>query len=417
LLISRRNFLKSSAVLVPTFASLPLVFRRAVASSIVESGTHTTAYPTSPYPDRTLVVLQMAGGNDGLNTVIPFTDSRYYDHRSYLAVPGEDVLDLDGEVGLHPVLDKMKLLWDEGLLAIVQGVGYPNQSYSHFESMHVWQTADNDGNLNEGWLGRYFRELEGMEGSALPGLAVGRRTTPYECSAVDAPMSVVQNINRYRLAGSNKQRSEALMKLYGGSSLTTPYGVLLDNTLESVYKSSEALQNANKNYKSQIEYPDTSLGKSLKVLSAAIIGGLGVKVGHVTIGGFDTHSDQIVEQPDLLREVSEALYAFYQDLKAANKDQDVLVMTWSEFGRRVKSNGSGGTDHGAAAPMFLLGSPVVGGIYGERPDLRNLDKDNLRFTTDFRAVYSTILEQWLGASSEAVLGSERFDPIPLLAVS
>ena len=132
MLISRRNFLKSSAVLVPTFASLPLVFRRAVASSIVESGTHTTAYPTSPYPDRTLVVLQMAGGNDGLNTVIPFTDSRYYDHRSYLAVPGEDVLDLDGEVGLHPVLDKMKLLWDEGLLAIVQGVGYPNQSYSHF---------------------------------------------------------------------------------------------------------------------------------------------------------------------------------------------------------------------------------------------------------------------------------------------
>ena len=188
---------------------------------------------------------------------------------------------------------------------------------------------------------------------------------------------------------------------------------MLDNTLESVYKSSEALQNANKNYKSQIEYPDTSLGKSLKVLSAAIIGGL----GHVTIGGFDTHSDQIVEQPDLLREVSEALYAFYQDLKAANKDQDVLVMTWSEFGRRVKSNGSGGTEHGAAAPMFLLGSPVVGGIYGERPYLRNLDKDNLRFTTDFRAVYSTILEQWLGASSEAVLGSERFDPIPLLAVS
>jgi len=408
--ISRRNFLKSSAVLLPTFASLPMVFRRAVASSMFESGTH-----TSPYPDRTLVIVQMAGGNDGLNTVIPFTDDRYYDHRSYLAVPEQDVLDLNGELGLHPVLEKMKLLWDEGLLAIVQGVGYPNQSYSHFESMHVWQTADNNGNLEEGWLGRYFQELKSTEDHIFDGLAVGTRRMPFECSAANAPIPVVKNINQYRLKGDNQQRSEALLKLYASSPLRTPYGVLLDNTLDAVYKSSEALQNADKNYRSEIEYPDTSLSKSLKLLAEAIIGGLGVRVGHVTIGGFDTHSDQIVEQPDLLKELSDALYAFYQDLKAANKDQDVLVMTWSEFGRRVKSNGSGGTDHGAAAPMFLIGTPVAGGIYGEKPDLRNLDKDNLRFTTDFRSVYSTVLEQWLGASSEAILGDRRFDSIPLLA--
>ena len=409
MLISRRNFLKSSAAILPAFASLPMVFRRAVASSVLESPTL-----TSPYPNRTLIILQMAGGNDGLNTVIPYTDGRYYDHRSYLAVPAEDVLDLNGELGLHPVLHKMKLLWDEGLLAIVQGVGYPNQSYSHFESMHVWQTADNKGKLEEGWLGRYFESLKGMEENIFQGLAIGK-LMPYECSAINSPIPVVSSIEKYRLEGSTPERSEALLKLYASSPLQAPYGVLLDNTIEAVYKSSEALQNADKNYTSDIEYPDTPLSKSLKILAEAIIGNLGVKVGHVKIGGFDTHSDQIVEQPDLLEEVSEALYAFYQDLRSAGKDQDVLVMTWSEFGRRVKSNGSGGTDHGAAAPMFLIGTPVIGGIYGQNPDLGNLDKDNLRFTIDFRSVYSTVLEQWLGAAPEAILGGQRFEHLPLLA--
>jgi len=409
LLISRRNFLKSTATLLPAFASLPMVFRRAVASSMLESSSY-----SSPYQNRTLIIIQMAGGNDGLNTVIPYTDSKYYDHRSYLAVSDEDVLDLNGELGLHPVLGKMKLLWDQGLLAVVQGVGYENQSYSHFESMHIWQTADNKGKLEEGWLGRYFESLKGMEDNIFQGLAVGK-LMPYECSNLNAPIPVVSSIDKYRLEGSTQQRSEALLKLYSSSPLGAPYGVLLDNTIEAVYKSSEALQTADKNYQSDIQYPETSLSKSLKVLAEAIIGDLGVRVGHVKIGGFDTHSDQIVEQPDLLQEMSEAIYAFYEDLKAAGRDQDVLIMTWSEFGRRVKSNGSGGTDHGAAAPMFLIGSPVVGGIYGENPNLRNLDKDNLRFTTDFRSVYSTVLEEWLGAAPEAILGGQRFEHIPFLA--
>ena len=409
MLISRRNFLKSTATLLPAFASLPMVFRRAVASSMLESSSY-----SSPYQNRTLIIIQMAGGNDGLNTVIPYTDSKYYDHRSYLAVSDEDVLDLNGELGLHPVLGKMKLLWDQGLLTVVQGVGYENQSYSHFESMHIWQTADNKGKLEEGWLGRYFESLKGMEDNIFQGLAVGK-LMPYECSNLNAPIPVVSSIDKYRLEGSTQQRSEALLKLYSSSPLGAPYGVLLDNTIEAVYKSSEALQTADKNYQSDIQYPETSLSKSLKVLAEAIIGDLGVRVGHVKIGGFDTHSDQIVEQPDLLQEMSEAIYAFYEDLKAAGRDQDVLIMTWSEFGRRVKSNGSGGTDHGAAAPMFLIGSPVVGGIYGENPNLRNLDKDNLRFTTDFRSVYSTVLEEWLGAAPEAILGGQRFEHIPFLA--
>ena len=415
--MSRRNFLKTSAALVPTFASLPLVFRRAIASSVLESPTR-----TMPHPERTLVIVQLAGGNDGLNTLIPYTDNRYYDLHSYLAVPSEEVLDLNGEVGLHPALEKMKRLWDDGILGIVEGVGYSNQSYSHFESMHIWQTADNKGNLNDGWVGRYFESLDNLEDNIFQGLAVGN-ILPQECSSIHTSIPVVESIARYKLQGdqyyssSNQKRTEALLKLYAASPQETPYGVLLDNTIESAYKSSEALQEANRNYQSTIQYPNTSLAKSLKLLAEAIIGNLGVKVGHVKIGGFDTHSDQIVEQPELLKKVSEALYAFYQDLKAANKDQDVLIMTWSEFGRRVVSNGSGGTDHGSAAPMFLMGTPVAGGLYGERPDLGNLDKGNLRFTTDFRSVYSTVLEEWLGASPEAILGGQRFKKIPLLAQS
>jgi uncharacterized protein (DUF1501 family) len=164
-----------------------------------------------------------------------------------------------------------------------------------------------------------------------------------------------------------------------------------------------------------VEYPDTPLGRGLRLLSEAIIADLGIKVGHVTIGGFDTHASQPTDHDNVLRTVSEALYAFYQDLKAHGKDRHVVIMTWSEFGRRVKSNASDGTDHGSAAPLFILGTPVAGGFYGERPDLGYLYDDNLRFTTDFRTIYATMLEGWLGASSEAILEGKRFDTLPILA--
>ena len=191
--------------------------------------------------------------------------------------------------------------------------------------------------------------------------------------------------------------------------------MLLDNTVEAAYTSSQALQEADKAYKSAVEYPSTSLGKGLRLLSEAIIGNLGIRVGHVTIGGFDTHANQPMDHDKLLRTVSEALHAFYQDLKAHGKDRNVVIMTWSEFGRRVKSNDSDGTDHGSAAPIFILGTPVAGGLYGERPDLGYLYNDNLNFTTDFRTVYATVLEDWLGASSEAILGHKRLDTLPILA--
>jgi uncharacterized protein (DUF1501 family) len=190
--------------------------------------------------------------------------------------------------------------------------------------------------------------------------------------------------------------------------------MLLDTTINAAQRSSLALQQADQDYTQMADYPDTRLANALKVLAEAIVGDLGVKVGHVTIGGFDTHATQAGPQADLLREVSGAVRAFYEDIKAHGKDRDVVVMTWSEFGRRARSNASNGTDHGDAGLQFILGTPVKGGLYGERPDLGNLDNDNLRFTTDFRSVYATVLEQWLGAPAEAVLGNQRFETLPFL---
>jgi uncharacterized protein (DUF1501 family) len=412
-LIKRRAFLKSSLALVPAYAFLPTVFQRAVASSFLESSS------ASSITDRTLIVVQMAGGNDGLNTVVPYTDGRYYDFRSDVAISQNDVLPLNDQVGLNPSLGKFKELWDEGIMAIVEGVGYPNPNYSHFESMHIWQTADREGKFSEGWLGKYFETLERTQKNAFQGMAVGRILPP-ECSSPHATIPVVESVALYQLLGDPRhqiatpERTEALLKLYASSPREAPYAVLLDNTVDTAYRSSQSLQAAHQTYSPAVNYPDTPLAQGLKLLAEAITSNLGIKVGHVTLGGFDTHAQQVGEQANLLQTLSEGLHAFYMDLKAHDKDKNVVVMTWSEFGRRVTSNASNGTDHGSAAPMFILGTPVTGGFYGERPDLGNLDNGNLRFTTDFRTVYATILEQWLGAPAEAILGGHRFDTLPIL---
>ena len=414
MLISRRNFLKTSAVLVPALATMPLVFRRAVASSALESPVR-----QSPTANRTLIIVQMAGGNDGLNTIIPYTDGHYYDLRGGVSIHETDVLPIDDEVGFHPSLAEFKEFWDSGTLAVVEGVGYPDQSYSHFESMHIWQTADRDGKLGDGWLGRYFETLDNSQAKAFHGMAVGK-VLPPECSTPHLPIPVVESVSLYQLqsdranAAIMEDRTRALLKLYSSSPMQTPYAVLLDNTVQTAVSTSQAVQDANQRYRSSVVYPDTSFGKGLKLLAEAIVGGLGIKVGHITIGGFDTHATQLKEQAALLQTFSQGIHAFNQDLKDHERDQDVVIMTWSEFGRRARSNASGGTDHGSAGAQFIFGTPVTGGFYGERPDLGYLYDDNLFFTTDYRRVYATVLEQWLGVPAEAILGDKQFQPLPII---
>jgi uncharacterized protein (DUF1501 family) len=394
-------------------ALAPMALDRAVAASI--EGRAAAKVPTG---ERTLVVVQMAGGNDGLNTIIPANDDRYYELRPLLAQPAGDVLALDTSVGLHRVLGPFKELWDEGVLGAVEGVGYPDPSFSHFQSMDTWQTTDPAGRTFEGWLGRYLEGIAPEQEDGVQSLSVGR-SLPRSLWSHRVSVPMVGSIEAYRLQPDPRDRTDArgrtraLMGLYATGPGATPYGGLLESTLEAAQSSSAALQEAHAGYTAQAEYPDTQLGSGLRLLAEAISGDVGLRVGHVRIGGFDTHASQVGDHERLLSDVAESIRAFYRDLQAHGRDGNVVIMTWSEFGRRVTENASSGTDHGSAGPMFVVGTPIKGGLYGERPSLGDLERNNLKFTTDFRSVYATVLEDWLGAPSELLLGG-RYERLPFL---
>jgi uncharacterized protein (DUF1501 family) len=408
----RRQFIKSLAGALPILPFLPAVLK----SSLLEEFSR---FQISA-PPKTLVVIQMAGGNDGLNTVIPYSDSRYYDHRPDIAVPKEKVIPLNADVGLHPNLQKFKSLWDDKLLAIVQGVGYPNPNYSHFESMRIWQTASPDGSFKDGWLGRYLDTLNLTSSEAFPGLAVGARTPP-ELYSDRVQIPVVQSVPAYRFQNDSVypevalSRLRSLTNLYSSAPQSTSFLKLLTETAQVAATTTQELSAVDQSYKTQVSYPKTGLAASLRILAEAITGNLGVRVCQAAIGSFDTHVNEEAVQSQLFTELSEAIYAFCQDLKDHGTDNDVVIMTWSEFGRRVSGNASKGTDHGSASPLFVIGKPVAGGLHGLAPDLGNLDAGNLRFTTDFRAVYATILEKWLGTPASSVLGNSSFQTLDFLA--
>ncbi|MBI2328536.1 MAG: DUF1501 domain-containing protein [Chloroflexi bacterium] len=409
MVITRRQLLKGGISLLPALAFLSAPWRREILFA-------SSALAATP-ADRTLVVVQQAGGNDGLNTIIPYSDGHYYDLRPNIAIPQEEVLPLNNEVGFHPELAKFKTLWDKGNLAIVEGVGYSLPSLSHFQSMDIWRFADPEVKVRQGWLGRYLETLGGSRGDVFPGLAVGR-TLPLELYSPQVSVTIVESLSLYQFQGDSRYpdatqgRTEALSGIYDAAPQDSPYAALFHNTLGATHQSSAALMQADKAYQPGVDYPDSSLAGGLRILAEAITGNLGVRVGHVTIGGWDTHANQKPDHARLLRTLSEALYAFYQDLKAHGKDGDVLIMTWSEFGRRVTSNASDGTDHGTAVPVFFLGTPVKGGFYGQRPDLGSLSSNNLRFTTDFRTVYATVLEGWFKTPPDAILG-KQFETLPI----
>lgn len=418
--VTRRQFLKTSAVVVPAAALMPTVFADAVAAAVSEKS-------PAPLGVRTLVVVQMAGGNDGLNTVVAANNNRYYDLRPNVRIDEQSVLSIDRDRGLHPSMSGMKELWDEGSLAIVEGVGYPNQSYSHFQSMDIWQTGDVEGRglqIYDGWLGRYLAGVRLSQAEVMGSFCVGKRL-PRALLSDKVSVPMVDKVANYRFLNNKRDswtledRTAALVSLYGSAPNSLRFGAVLDDTFDAANRSANAIQSAHNSYNSQVVYPTTKLGQALKQVAEAIDANLGIRIAHVRIGGFDTHASQLPEHADLLRQTSDAVTAFYRDLQAHNNDTQVVIMTWSEFGRRATNNASGGSDHGSAGPMFIAGTPVKGGLYGEPCNLSKLDKNNLRFTTDFRSVYSTVLGKWLGAPAELVLGSnyEALDFIKTEAVA
>jgi uncharacterized protein (DUF1501 family) len=364
----------------------------------------------------------MAGGNDGLNTVIPFTDSLYRQMRPTLAIPDANVLHLDTRLGLHPNLQPLKTFWDAGHLAIVEGVGYPNQSLSHFQAMDIWQTLDLNGNGSEGWLGKLVSGLVDEAGHPFKALDVGTATAQ-ALRSISAQVPTLATTKSYAIAADpsdpdrGNARLQALMNLYKSYPQTSPYAALLDATAVSAQEGSQALKSADAAYKPAVTYPQDSFAAGLKILAEAIVQDLGLRVGYVTLGGFDTHANQQDTHNKLMTTLAAGLAAFYNDLSAHGKADNVIVLTWSEFGRRVEENGSQGTDHGTAAPLFVLGKAVNRGIFGEPPSLSSLDSNgNLKYTVDFRSVYATVLDRWMGASSKDVLGgnfgAQNFLPTP-----
>ena len=366
--------------------------------------------------DRVLVVLQLSGGNDGLSTVVPFGDDAYYANRRAAAIPRGEVLRLDDGIGLHPALGRLHAIYGEGHAAIVQGVSYPNPNRSHFKSMDVWHAGDLGGRQRStGWIGRAVDACCSRE-EAGPNLVInfGERV-PYALEArIHKPVSF-KNVGQYRWTGNprderdfEKLNDEAPESGSEKGSISWLHRVAVD-----ARQSSRSILQAAEGHRPSAAYPSGQLASDLRTVAALIGSGLGTRVYYVSFGGFDTHNNQRNRHDNLMRQLDAAVGAFWKDLTAQRRSRDVLMVAFSEFGRRVKENGSAGTDHGVAGPMFLIGDSVRGGLHGAQPSLTDLDKGDLRMGIDFRSVYATVLDRWMAVDSKTVLGL-RFEHVGLL---
>ena len=348
--------------------------------------------------DTILVVVQLTGGNDGLNTVVPFADPLYAKLRPKLGVATSDLRKLNDSVGLHPALEGFSKLADDGLLGVVQGVGYPNPSQSHFRSMDVWQAADTAETLNEGWLGKALRSMKS------PAYHVAANNEISPLALAGAPVRVP----------SVRALDDFAPKSLTPNAMPSPTGTGGNNLMDFVRRtdaaardSADRLAKVGKTYVPKVPYPETGLAGRLKLCAQLIDSGLGARIYYAAQDGYDTHANQGgVEgsHAKLLAELSGAVTAFYRDVSARGHGKRVLVVTFSEFGRRAHENGSKGTDHGAAAPLFLIGQGVKAGVLGAHPKLENLDEGNLKHAVDFRSVYADVLGKWLGVEAGPIVG-------------
>jgi uncharacterized protein (DUF1501 family) len=402
--ITRRNFLRGSAgVGLVSLAGMPPEFLRRAAFA---NEAH-----ANKSGERILVILELEGGNDGLNTVIPYADDEYHKARPGIAIAREAVLRLNDSLGLHSQLAGLRELFDDGMLAIVQGVGYPQQDRSHFRSMDIWQSASLEAAApDRGWLGRALDHAADPHSPDAPALAVGLQRLPLALTAADVNVPTIADIEGFRLNvggedASAQKRRDLMRQLAVSNNGNGGESQFLQRAAATAYRTAERLGEVTRDYQPAAAYPATQLATNLKLIAQMIAGDLGTRIFFVSLGGFDTHSQQAGAHQALLGELSSAVKTFYDDLKGHGLHERVVLATYSEFGRRVKENGSLGTDHGAASQMFVVSSGK-GGFYGAHPALNDLDEGDLKFHTDFRSVYATLLEKWLGFASEPVLGSK-----------
>ena len=453
-IFSRRTFLSRGAGLISAAGTIPLFLDRAGRVMAADFDGNPQGVGR---PDKVLVIIQLAGGNDGLNTVVPYRNDDYYRARPRLGIPKAKALRLNDEFGVHPSATGFKKLYDAGLLSICQCVGYPNHNRSHFRSTDIWASAQPDKVSRAGWLGRYFDNCCAGEdpGSAKP--QAPKLADPSAAIALtNSPPNALEGEKfipitfrnpaalTYQAAQRNGAMKSAFDKLNdGGGDMTElgmddadhktdrvpriPYGtqgslhLAKDETDMFVQRSAlnarvyaEQIKSSVARVSNKATYPESPLAADLKLTAQMIAAGLPTRVYYVALGGFDTHSNQAQRHERLMDELSNACAAFMEDLKALGQLERTTVMTFSEFGRRVAENGSQGTDHGEAAPLFVMGSAIKPGFFGPNPDLRRekLSRGDVAFQLDFRRIYATMLRTWLKADDVKVLGG-KFEALPL----
>jgi uncharacterized protein (DUF1501 family) len=406
--LNRRSFATEAlrnATGIAIGSQLPLIWQNSLAAA--------SAQDTST--ERVLVVVQLSGGNDGLNTIIPYSDPAYYKARPKLGIAKDQLIKIDDSVGMHPALREFDQLMSQQRVSIIQGVGYANPNRSHFESMDIWHTCTRkETRSNEGWLGRLFVQSKLVDGDS-PGLHLGNEVLPIALSARGLQIPSIASVEEMRLKLDNRQRNSATdpAMLEQARQAETDSNLLgfVSTSTQVAMQASQRISRALALPDASADFPQTALGEKLKIVSRLIVAGLSTRVYYVSLDGFDTHANQPQAHQGLLKQWADALAAFHRRIARDGQSDRVLVVSFSEFGRRLSENASEGTDHGAAAPMFFSGPKLANWQIGEMPSLQDLDDGDIKFHTDFRRVYATILEQWLKQPSQIPLAGQ-YQPLP-----
>jgi len=417
---TRRDFLRlglGSSTLLACGATVPAFLARSAFALAAE--------PSRGAKGRVLVVLELNGGNDGLNTVVPYGDDAYRKHRPRLHLSKNEVAKIDDRIGLHRALGGLSKLLEARQLAVVQSVGYPNPNRSHFESMAIWQSARlKPARDAAGWLARCLEQRPVTPGGDAPALDISSRLLPQALAGGRRHVPSLADLDQFRRrvgiaepATAREQR--AALDQIGSESHGAPGSLLefVERSTVLTYASSARLEGVARARTASAGYPEFyGLAKRLQLIAQLIKAGLTTSIYYTQLGGFDTHANQRGTHDNLLREVGGSLKAFVDDLNQSGDGSRVVVLVFSEFGRRLTENASGGTDHGTAAPVFLLGQAVKAGLHGPYPNLQDLQDGDPKHAIDFRRVYATVLDRWLGCPGEKILG-QKFEHVPVLRTS
>jgi uncharacterized protein (DUF1501 family) len=438
---TRRSFIQRSMAFLAVSPTVPTFLHNAMLSIASPADAALIQQPSGT-DGKILVVVQLSGGNDGLNTIVPYADDAYHRARGSLAFAPDRVLKMNEYLGMHPNLGPLKALYDDGKMSVLQGVGYPNPNRSHFRSMDIWQTAQPEKEVViNGWLGRYFDATcsgndphvgvcigetapVAMKGDRITALSFDRPES-YRYNGSDTERYMKLNTPADPSASAEPEPAPVAPSPRGRAGRNVPAPIpevtadqqlefLTRTAMDAQLSSDQILRVTRAHNPAGINYPGGGFGQGLRTIAAMIRGGLPTRVYYVSLGGFDTHAGQAGRHDQLMNQFAQGVSAFWADMKQQKNDQRVLMMSFSEFGRRVAQNASGGTDHGAAAPMFLFGPCVQDqGLVGRHPSLTDLDQGDLKYGIDFRSVYASILETWLEAPSKPILG-QQFRTMPII---